>query len=195
MLSNSRTPHAARSEPRRLDPTDWYAVQAWAGREQFASSHLRLRGYEIFLPTHIERRRWSDRVKTIECALFPGYMFCRLNTDAVAKIVASPGVIGIVGDGRGPVSIPAHEVEVIQRIIEARLNVEPWQFMRVGQRVRIELGPLSGAEGSIIQVRNRNRFVVSIPLLQRSVAVEVDADWLKVPWASLREQGDAGPAE
>jgi transcription antitermination factor NusG len=162
------------------DPSvpEWYAVQVWAGREHLSAGHLRQRGYEIFLPCYRERRRWSDRIKTVERALFGGYVFCRVDVNAAGKIVTAPGVIRIAGDGHGPLHIPSAEIDAIQRIVETQLAAEPWAMPRVGERVRIEAGPLSGLEGVLVAVKNHHRFVVSIPLLQRAVAVEIDADWI-----------------
>lgn len=160
---------------------EWYAVQVWSGREHISAMHLRERGYQVFLPCYREQRRWSDRIKVFERALFAGYVFCQIVPEVIGKIVTAPGVIRIVGDGRGPVSIPVHEITAIQRIVATNLPTEPWPMPRTGERVRIELGPLSGIDGIVLAVKSHQRFVVSIPLLQRSVAVEVDAKWLTSP--------------
>jgi transcription antitermination factor NusG len=164
-----------------FDERRWFAVQVWAGREQFTAGHLRQRGHEVFLPCYREHRQWSDRVKMIDRALFTGYVFCHLDAVGIGKVVMAPGVVRVVGDGRHPLSIPTDEIGTIQRIVDTRLMAEPWDCLQPGQRVRIEVGPLKGAEGVIVKVRNRHRLVVSIPLLQRSVAVDVQADWLAVP--------------
>lgn len=160
---------------------EWFAVQVWSGREQISATHLRERGYQVFLPCYREQRRWSDRIKVFERALFAGYVFCQLVPDVVGKIVTAPGVIRIVGDGRGPVPIPVDEIAAVQRIVATNLSTEPFPMPGVGERVRIELGPLSGIEGIVLAAKNHHRFVVSIPLLQRSVAVEVDSKWLTRP--------------
>lgn len=159
---------------------DWFAIQVWAGREVQCAKHLRLRGYELLVPTHRELRRWSDRVKKVECALFRGYVFCRLSDDIAGTILTTPHVIRIVGDGARALPIPVHEIDAIRRIVEMGLLVEPWQFLQTGQRVRIEVGPLRGTEGIVVKTKNRHRLIVSISILQRSVAVEVEADWVSV---------------
>ncbi len=165
---------------RRLDeiPKDWFAVQVWTGREAPCAAQLRARGYEVFLPVYHEQRRWSDRIKKIERALFAGYVFCRMTPVVAAKVVTTPGVIRIVGDREGPLPVRADEIEAIQRIIETRRDAEPWQYLQAGERVRLETGPLRGTEGVVLTVRNRRRLVVSVSLLQRSVAVEIDPDWV-----------------
>lgn len=165
----------------------WFAAQVWAGREQLCATHLRVRGYEVFLPCYCELRRWSDRVKKVERALFPGYIFCRLWGDALAKVVATPGLIRIVGDGERPLRIPIDEIETIQRIVTTGVTARPWAFPQAGQRVRIERGPLRDVEGFVVRTTHGNRLIVSIALLQRSVAVEIDAECVSVPPAALPE--------
>ena len=165
-----------------LPASAWYAVQVWAGREQLSAKHLELRGYRIFMPTYREHRRWSDRVKIVQSALFPGYVFCQLTQECVATIVGSPGVIRIVGDGANPLPVPTSEIEAIQHVVSACVQTQPWQFLKTGQRVRIAHGPLKDLEGIVITIKNQHRLVVSVPLLQRSVAVEIDPDWLSVPY-------------
>jgi transcription termination/antitermination protein NusG len=157
---------------------EWFAVQVWSGREQLSARHLSERGYEVFLPRYSERHRWSDRIKVVERALFAGYVFCRLAPEAFGKIVTAPGVVRIVGDGARPLSIPTHEIEAIQRIVASELATEPWAVPEVGQQVRIEVGPLCGIEGVVTTVKNEQRLVVSVSLLQRAVAVEIDASWI-----------------
>jgi transcription antitermination factor NusG len=159
----------------------WYAVQVWTGRERLSAGHLRQRGYEIFLPCYRERRRWSDRIKTVERPLFMGYVFCRVDVQAAQKaekIVTAPAVVRIVGDRHGPLPVPGDEIAAIRRIVETQLAAEPWTIPHVGERIRLEVGPLSGLEGTLVAIKNQHRLVVSIPLLQRAVAVEVEADWI-----------------
>jgi transcription antitermination factor NusG len=157
---------------------EWFAVQVWSGREYLSTQRLSERGYEVFLPRYCERRRWSDRIKVVERALFAGYVFCRLAPEVFGKIVTAPGVVRIVGDGTRPLSIPTHEIEAIQRIMATHLSTEPWPVPQVGQQVRIEVGPLRGIEGVVLTVKNQQRLVVSVSLLQRAVAVEIDASWI-----------------
>jgi transcription antitermination factor NusG len=159
---------------------DWFAVQVWSGREHLSARHLAQRGYEVFLPHYREQRRWSDRLKVVERALFAGYVFCRFSPEIVGRIVTAPGVLRIVGDGTGPSPIPLHEIEAIQRIVAARLAAEPSGVPRAGQRVRIEDGPLRGIDGIVQVVKNQQRLVVAVSLLQRAVSVEIDPRWISV---------------
>jgi transcription antitermination factor NusG len=152
----------------------WFAIQVWAGRERQAAMHLGTRGFTVFYPCYQERRRWSDRVKVTSLALFGGYLFCQSEPHAVGKVMMAPTVIRVVGDGRVPIAVPSPHIEAIRRIVETRLPVEPWNGIQAGQPVRVESGPLRGLEGIVLMVRNRHRLVVSIPMLERSVAVEID---------------------
>jgi transcription termination/antitermination protein NusG len=158
-------------------PRQWFAVQVWAGREQLCARHLQSRNYEVFLPSRPERRRWSDRVRTVEQPLFPGYVFCRAESTVTGRIVTTPGAIRILGSPY-PAPVPVHEIEAIRRVVAAGLFTEPWQFVQTGQRVRIAQGPLRDTEGIVVTVKNRHRLIVSIDVLRRSVAVEIDAAWI-----------------
>jgi transcription termination/antitermination protein NusG len=159
----------------------WYAVQVWTGRETFCADHLRTRGQDVFLPCYTEHRRWSDRIKKINRALFAGYVFCRFSLQTALDVLTTPGVIRIVGTREGPLRVPDDEIETIKRIVEMRLVAEPWRFLQSGQRLRLEAGPLRGTEGIVLTIKNRHRLIVAIPLLQRSIAVEVDPDWITIP--------------
>jgi transcription termination/antitermination protein NusG len=162
---------------------EWFAVQVRARREHLAAHHLRDRGYEVFLPCRRSRRQWTDRVKTVESPLFPGYLFSRLTSAVEPKMVTAPGVIRIVGDGVRSSAIPAAEIDAIRCIVDTQLQAEPWTFVTAGERVRIDVGPLRGTEGVVLTNGEKRRLVVSITLLQRSVAVEIDRDWVSLPSA------------
>jgi transcription antitermination factor NusG len=168
----------ALSEYPQVDPNEWFAVQVWAGRESRSAQYLELRGYDVFLPCYRGRRRLSDRMRTFERALFAGYLFCRMQKEVHAKVLTAPGVIRIVGDPCGPIAIPQIEIAAIRRIVDSQLQAEPWPFPEPGQHVRIDAGPLSGTEGTVLTVNDRRKLIVSISLLQRAVAVEVDPDWI-----------------
>jgi transcription antitermination factor NusG len=154
----------------------WYAVRVKSNRESIVAAGLQHRGFEEFLPSYKTRRVWSDRVKDIQLPLFPGYVFCRLNIDLRLTILQIPGVVSFVEFGRGPKPVEDHEIEALQAIVNSGVPVAPWPFLEAGQRVRIERGSLRNLEGRVVEVKNRLRVVVSVSLLQRSVAVEVDRD-------------------
>jgi transcription antitermination factor NusG len=141
---------------------------------------LRGKGYEEFLPLYRSSRRWSDRVKQLDMPLFPGYMFCRFDPhDRLVPVLTTPGVIGILGAGKVPIPVDEEEIEAVRSIINSGLAAQPWPFLAVGSRIYIEDGPLSGLEGIITNADTVDRLVVSVSLLQRSVAVQIDRDWAR----------------
>jgi transcription antitermination factor NusG len=157
----------------------WFAVEIRHNRERAVADLLQARDLETFLPTYTEPRQWSDRVKLTELPLFPGYLFCRLSGERRMPILTTPGVRRIVSFGTKPVPVPEGEIEAVRLFINSKLNVQPWPFLEVGQRVKIQKGPLAGVEGIIQEFRGQYRVVVSISLLQRSVAAEMDGTWIK----------------
>ncbi len=179
----------------------WFALRVKPRFEKLVASVAHNKGFEQFLPLYLSRRRWSDRYKSVELPLFPGYVFCRLDPDLRLPLLTIPGVLHFVGIGKVPAPIDPAEITAIQAAIRSGLNTEPWPFLTVGQRVRLEAGPLAGAEGFLTEVRKQHRLVVSLTLLQRSVAVEIERDWARPldtrPPASLLQAvaaAAAGPA-
>jgi len=149
----------------------WFAVHVKRRSERSVAVILENKGYVQFLPTRPGR---SDRsAHGADQPLFPGYVFCRFDSSVRGPIVTTPGVIRIVGFGDGPAAIPNTEIEAIQMIGKSGLPVELHPYVQNGDRVRISDGPLRGLEGKVIAVEQKNLFVVSVTLLQRSVAVEV----------------------
>ncbi|MBZ5522047.1 MAG: NusG-like protein [Acidobacteriia bacterium] len=138
------------------------------------SAILRSKGYEEFLPTYRVKRKWSDRIKEIETPLFTGYVFCRLNSGVPWSIVTTPGVVRIVGTRKDISVIDDKEIEVIQRVMKAGVKVEPCAYAKIGDRVRITNGPLSGVQGIVTGYKNQQHLVLSVDLIQSSVSVEVD---------------------
>lgn len=157
----------------------WFALQVHAKHEFGVASSLRSRGYDPFLPLHRCRKLWSDRIKLVEAPLFPGYMFCRLNLHQRLPVLTAPGVIRIVGHTRRPMPVDEAEINAIQAIVASGLPKEPWPFLRAGDRVRIERGPLRGLEGILVEARGAHRLILSVTLVQRSVAVEIDSAFVK----------------
>ncbi len=156
----------------------WYALRVRGRQERNVASALYEKGYEVFLPQYRSLRQWSDRIKELDLPLFPGYLFCRFDVTRRLPVLQTSGVFEVVTLGKRIVPIEEREIEAIQSIVASSLNAEPWPYLRVGQWVRIEYGPLNGVEGVLILVKNAHRLVVSVNLLQRSVCVEVDPDWV-----------------
>jgi transcription antitermination factor NusG len=169
----------------------WFALQVKSTHEKRVMSLLAFQSYECFLPTYSSRRLWSDRVKRVELPLFPGYVFSRFALSERIPIIKTPSVIGIVGIGAVPAPIDEEEIASIQRVVKSGFGLSPHPFLQLGQRVRINKGSLAGVEGIIADVRKRDQLIVSISLLQRSVAVEIDSAWV-APLHGSAEKRDPG---
>jgi transcription antitermination factor NusG len=156
-------------------PFSWFALHVRTKYEARVASFLEGKGYQLFLPVHTCRKRWSDRVKNVETPLFPGYLFCRLDPQDRLPILKTPGVIQIAGYNRVPVPVEESEILAIQALIESGLPNRPWPFLEAGDRVRIDAGPLRGHQGILVDFKGSHRLVLSITLLHRAVAVEIDA--------------------
>lgn len=157
----------------------WFALQVRTKRELGVADFLRSRGYDPFVPLYKSRRLWSDRVKIVNSPLFPGYMFCRLDLHNRLPVLMAPGVIRIVGRNRLPAPLDETEIDAIRSMVMSGLPSQPWPFLRAGDRVRIDRGPLRGLEGILVEVRGVHRLILSVTLVQRSVAVEIDSAFVK----------------
>ena len=157
----------------------WYALRVRSRYENTVAAHLQGKGYESLLPLYKSRRPWSDRFKEIELPLFPGYVFCRFNPLDRLPILTVPGVVHVVGVGRTPVPIDETEIATIQAALKSGLPSQPWPFLQIGHKVRIERGPLCGIDGILLGFKGHQRLVLSVTLLQRSVAVQVDGTWVR----------------
>jgi len=152
----------------------WFALQVKGTHEKRVTSLLECQSYECFLPLYTSRRRWSDRIKRVDLPLFPGYVFSRFASSDRLPVLKTPSVIRIVGVGSTPTPIDDAEIDAIQKVVTSGSHVTPHPFLKVGQAVRINDGCFYGVEGIIVDVRGRNHLILSVSLLQRSVAVEID---------------------
>jgi transcription antitermination factor NusG len=157
----------------------WFALKVRARAELAAAHLLSNRGFEVFCPTYRDHRKYSDRIKKVESALFPGYLFCRLDWGNRLPVLSVPNVEYIVGFGSQPSPADPVEIEAIQTLIQSGVLCRPHPFLRVGQRVRLQSGPLANIEGILIGDRGSHRLVVSVDLLQRSIAAEVDSAFVR----------------
>jgi transcription antitermination factor NusG len=166
---------------------DWYALYTRHQHEKTVAWLLSAKGFEIFLPLYTALRRSPQRVRQVTLPLFPSYVFLRGGLDRWLQIVTTPGVCTIVGSGSGPAAVPAAEIEAIRQVLDGATSVEPHPFLKCGDRVRVTSGPLAGLEGILVRKRNLFRLVISIEMLGRSAAVEVDA-------AAIESLGSRNPA-
>jgi transcription antitermination factor NusG len=157
----------------------WFALRTRSNFERQSAFSLSQKGLEVFLPSYHSRRRRWDRFVDLELPLFPGYLFCRFDFAHRLPVLMSPGIVHIVGSGSMPEPVPESEIMTVRAIVESNLRSEPWPFLEIGQPVKIIEGPLSGVEGLLLNAKGRHRLVVSITLLQRSIAAEIDATWVR----------------
>jgi transcription antitermination factor NusG len=165
-------------EPGRNQPTmnfdadcqRWFALQVRTRWESSTAVLLSGKGYQTFLPTFKARKRWNGKVRDISAPLFPGYVFCQFDAQKRLPILITPGVLAVVGRGRVPLPVDDAEIAAIQTVVSSGFPAEPWPYLEVGQKIRIESDVLSGLEGILINFKGNHRIVVSVSLLRRSVA-------------------------
>ena len=157
------------------EPTDWYAVYTRYQHEKTVAESFSRNGIEVFLPLYDVVRRWKDRTKHLTLPLFSCYVFLRGGIERRANVLSTPGVYSIVTIGNQLATIPHAEIDAIRRAVECHLQAEPHPFLCVGDWVRVKSGPLVGIEGILVRKKNSFRLILSAQLLEKSVAVEVNA--------------------
>jgi transcription antitermination factor NusG len=155
--------------------SSWYAVQTMPRHEKKVSGELQAKQIESFLPVVSEVRQWSDRKRMIEFPLFPGYVFIRIAAESGARIAVlrTNGVVGFVGVRGTGTPIPECEITAIQAVLTQQVPLEAHPFLNIGQRVRIRGGALDGIEGILDAVKGDQSLVISVELIQRSLALRV----------------------
>ena len=157
-------------------PDHWYALYVRSRHEKVVESGLRGKGYAAFSPFYRTKRKRVDRITEIDVPLFPGYVFCHFDSNKRLPILTTPGIVGLVGPRNRPQPVDDHEIASIRTIALSGRPVQPWPFLRSGQRIRLQAGPLMGAEGIFLRVKDEHHLIVSITLLQRSVSVVIETD-------------------
>lgn len=154
----------------------WYAVYTKSRHEKRIKEQLDQRSIESFLPLHQALHRWKDRRVTVSLPVFPGYLFVRISLpEHRLPVVAVPGVVNLVGALGGPTPIADQEIEVLRLCSLRGHKMMPHPYLAVGGRVRVHNGPLTDLEGIFLRRRGKSRLILSVKLIARSVAVEVDA--------------------
>ncbi len=152
----------------------WYAVQTCANHEKRVWEQLGVRTVEAYLPLYASVRRWKDRRVHLQVPLFPGYVFVHLALRDRLRVLQTPSVVRLVGFGGRPAALPDQEIEALRQGLTHEMRIEPHPYLKVGQRVRVKTGPLRDLEGILVRKRNGSRFVISLDLIMRSVAAEID---------------------
>jgi transcription antitermination factor NusG len=154
---------------------NWYAIQTRSRHEKTVASHLEKAGIETFLPLCSRVRLWSDRRKTIDFPLFSSYVFVRTahSNDERVRVLRTLGVVGFVGPRNIAAPIPTDQIEIVRALTRSDVLCSPVPYMAMGQRVRIRSGALRGLEGILVRLVDEHNLIVSIDLIQRSIAVRL----------------------
>jgi transcription antitermination factor NusG len=170
MLADSKSPDGSNQN---LQPR-WYALYTCARHERRVAEQIERRQLSCFLPSYRCVRRWKDRRKELELALFPGYVFVNMSLANKLKVLQVPGVVQIVSFNGQPAALPPEEIEALRNRLSGSAKIEPHPYLQAGRKVRVRTGPFQGLEGVIVRRKERCRLIFSIDLIQRSLAVELD---------------------
>ena len=157
-------------------PDNWFALQTRARHEKMVSQRLQERGVSVFLPLVSEVHSWSDRKKVVEVPLFGCYVFARIagtKADRL-RVLRVDGVLNLVGSSNEGTPIPDEQITVVRTLLQGKVPLSSHPFLKVGQRIRIRTGALSGMEGVLLSQNGNRTMVISVDAIQRSLAVRVE---------------------
>jgi transcription antitermination factor NusG len=152
----------------------WYAAYTSANHEKRVAEQLARSRVEHYLPVYKSLRRWKDRRVTLQMPLFPGYVFVCMCLRDRARVLEISGVARLVGFGGIAAPLPAGEIEALRACLSCGGTAVPHPYLTIGRRVRVKSGPLLGQQGILIRRKGKSRVVISIDLIQKSVAVDTD---------------------
>jgi transcription antitermination factor NusG len=153
----------------------WYAIQTRSRHEKVVRDQLAAKSITHLLPLWRKRSVWKDRIKYIDVPLFGGYLFSYFALQDRIPVLETVGVVRIVGINGKPMPIPDEQITAVRTMMQHRLPCSPYPYLVEGMRVRIKSGLLAGAEGILLAKKQRHRLVISVDLIQQSVAVDVDS--------------------
>lgn len=165
---------SVQSAGNRIHETHWYALYTSPRHEKVVARQLNDRCVQNFLPLYRTWHRWKDRRKQVELALFPGYVFVRIEEQNKLHVLKTPGAVNLVSFNGKPAALPESEIEALRSALDHEVCAEPCPYLRVGRKVRVVRGPMAGAEGILTRKRDKYRVVISVEVLMRSVALEID---------------------
>jgi transcription termination/antitermination protein NusG len=170
-----------------IDEPLWYAAYTSANHEKRVAEQLEVRFVEHFVPLYESVRRWKDRKVRLQLPLFPGYVFVRLALCDRLRVLQVPGVARLVGFNGLPCALPDSEIQALKAGLLRGVRAEPHPYLTVGRRVRVKSGPLEGLQGIVVRRKNRLRLIITLDLIHRAAAVEVEA-------VDLEPAGKANPS-
>jgi transcription antitermination factor NusG len=160
----------------------WYALYTRHQHEKVVSQILLGKGFDVFLPLYPVARACGGHTKKLLLPLFPCYVFLHGGLERRLDVVTTPGVHAFVETANRPAVIPQSEIDGVRQTVESSLRVEPHPFLKSGDRVRVRSGSLQGIEGILIRKKNLFWLVLSVEMLGKSIAVEIQSSVVeKVP--------------
>jgi transcription antitermination factor NusG len=156
------------------DQVSWYALYTCPRHEKRVVQQIEQHRISCFLPLYRSVRRWKDRRKELELALFPGYVFVRIALPDRLRVLQLASVVRFVSFNGHPLPLPQDEMDALMTGLRSGVRAEPHPYLTVGRRVRVKHGPLAGSQGILVRRKDKFRVVLSLELIMRSVAVEVD---------------------
>lgn len=165
----------------------WCALYARHQHEKTIATLLSNKGFRVFCPTYVSVHRWSDRKKQITLPLFPGYVFFVDQAERRLQVLSTPGVHTILTIGKSPAVIPEDQIEAIRKAVDSPFRVSPHPYLKTGDLVRVKSGPLVGIEGVVSREKDIFRVVISVEMLGRAAAVEIDASIVERIGSRIRQ--------
>jgi transcription antitermination factor NusG len=158
-----------------MEKPSWFAVQTKPRHEKKVHADLHEKGIHSFLPLFSERRQWSDRQQWIETPVFSHYLFAQIPAagDLRVRLLRTSGVVRLAGAPGLGTPIPDEQIDNLQAIVAQRIPMAPHEFIRIGEKVRIRGGALDGIEGVLVALRNDKSLIVSVDLIQKSIAIRI----------------------
>lgn len=163
------------NQQRSLAIPQWYAVYTYGRHEKKVAAQLAEKSAVCFLPLRRVMSRWKDRQKLVEFPLFPGYVFVNIPLTEKLKVLSTGGVVSLIGFNSKPEPIPAEQILAIMAFMEENLAYDPYPYITEGKRVEIKHGLLKGLQGILVRKKSAYKFVISVDIIQKSVALEIDA--------------------
>ncbi len=159
-----------------VESASWFAIQTYPRHEKLVASQLALKGVHNYLPLVSRLHQWRDRRKQVELPLFPCYLFVHIvpSPECRVQVLQLAGVMAFVGPRKQAVPIPDRQIEDIQILLQNKIALDPYPFLKIGQRVRIRGSSLDGIEGILVRRNGARRLVISVDNLERSLSICVE---------------------
>lgn len=157
------------------EAAQWFAACTRSRHEKMVAEQLQGRGVEHFLPLGRTVRRWQSRMAEVDLPLFPGYVFVHIPLRERPRVLTVPGLAYLVASAGQPLPVPAEQILTLRERLVAGVLAEPHPYLAIGARVRVRRGPLAGLDGLLLRKHGQSRLIISVDMIQRSIALHVDA--------------------